>query len=112
MRHDFLKKPSFGHHCHDMKHLNNFLFSLLIQKKTKMGKVHSKSPTDHGNQLNENEKYNLHLRHHLVREIFNGNFSSPVHNILTGWSARVLHVKLVDLKPFDRKYKKKKFIKK
>ncbi|CAB4419233.1 unnamed protein product [Rhizophagus irregularis] len=58
-----------------------------------MGKIHSKFPNYYDNHvLNDDEKYNLHLRHHLVREIFKGNFSSPVHNILTGWSARVLHV--------------------
>lgn len=69
-----------------------------------MGKIHSKFPNYYDNHvLNDDEKYNLHLRHHLVREIFKGNFSSPVHNILTGWSARVLHVKLVDLKPYVKK---------
>ncbi|GBC02346.1 hypothetical protein RclHR1_04580014 [Rhizophagus clarus] len=61
-----------------------------------MGKTNSKLTTDDDNHiLNEREKYNLHLRHHLTREIFKGNFSSPVHNILTGWSARVLHVNSV-----------------
>lgn len=69
-----------------------------------MGKFHSKFPDYHDNHvLNEDEKYSLHLRHHLVREIFKGNFSSPIHNILTGWSARVLHVKLVDLNPYKKK---------
>jgi hypothetical protein len=68
-----------------------------------MGKIYSKSKADcdilkirDNRKLTENEKHNLHLCHHLAREIFKGNFSSPVHNMLTGWSARVLDMKLVN----------------
>ncbi|RIA98482.1 hypothetical protein C1645_801269 [Glomus cerebriforme] len=61
-----------------------------------MGKSYSKSSTDYDDRtLSENEKYNIHLRHHLVREIFKGNFSSPVHNVFTGWSASILNVNTV-----------------
>lgn len=45
--------------------------------------------------INDKEIERLHLRHHLLREVFQGNFSSPVHDILKkGW-AKVLDVEYV-----------------
>ncbi|CAG8611951.1 13087_t:CDS:2 [Cetraspora pellucida] len=59
-----------------------------------MGKPFSKSISNYQETfpLTEEEKEILHTRHHLTREIFKGNFSSPVHNELQrGW-AKVLDV--------------------
>ncbi|CAG8492168.1 3825_t:CDS:2 [Acaulospora colombiana] len=61
-----------------------------------MGKSLSKEPTHLRYKelfpINDEEIERQHLRHHVVREIFGGNFSSPVHDILeTGW-AKVLDV--------------------
>ncbi|CAG8545558.1 10408_t:CDS:2 [Racocetra fulgida] len=59
-----------------------------------MGKPFSKSISGYQETfpLTDEEKEILHTRHHLTREIFKGNFSSPVDDVLkTGW-AKVLDV--------------------
>ncbi|CAG8518575.1 14253_t:CDS:2 [Racocetra persica] len=59
-----------------------------------MGKPFSKSISGYQETfpLTDEEKEILHTRHHLTREMFKGNFSSPVHDVLkTGW-AKVLDV--------------------
>ncbi|CAG8610535.1 1210_t:CDS:2, partial [Acaulospora morrowiae] len=43
-------------------------------------------------EINENEKERRHLAHNILREIFGGNFSAPVRNILRTRRARVLEV--------------------